>query len=69
VNDVLNVNISKSSAGSVVTASLYDAAGRLMVRRQLSNGTNAIDMRSMASGLYNLVLIQDGEVTTYKIKR
>jgi len=48
---------------------LYDAAGRLMVRRQLSNGTNAIDMRSMASGLYNLVLIQDGEVTTYKIKR
>ncbi|MBL7723299.1 MAG: T9SS type A sorting domain-containing protein [Chitinophagaceae bacterium] len=69
VNDVLNVNISKSSASNVVTASLYDAAGRLMVRRQLANGTNSIDMRAMASGLYNLVLIQDGEVTTYKIKR
>jgi Secretion system C-terminal sorting domain len=69
VSDQLNINISTTGVNNFITASLYDATGRIMVKKQLVNGTNAIDMRTMASGLYSLVLIQNNEITTYKIKR
>jgi Secretion system C-terminal sorting domain len=69
VSDQLQVNVNFVTGVRTATATLYDISGRVMVRKQLVNGTNAIDMRNMTSGIYNLVLVQDGEVTTYKIKK
>lgn len=69
VSDNLNINVSFVSRLTTASATLYDVNGRVVARKLLTNGTNAIDMRGLSTGIYNLVVIQDTEVTTYKIKR
>ena len=69
VTDVLTVNLKKASSRQVAFASVYDQAGRMMYRKQLVNGANTIDMSKMPSGMYNVVIINEDEVTSYKIQR
>lgn len=69
VKDFLNINISMVSPRDILTAVLYDATGRLLVKKQLNNGSNTISMQKMAAGIYSLVVIQGGISTTYKISR
>ncbi|MBN8686319.1 MAG: T9SS type A sorting domain-containing protein [Chitinophagales bacterium] len=69
VSDNLNINVNFVGGVKTASATLYDISGRLVVRKLLTNGTNTIDMGAISSGIYNLVVVQDDVVTTYKIKR
>ena len=69
VRDQLHVNVNFVSGLQTSTATLYDINGRVMIRQQLVNGTNEIDTKGLTAGIYNLVLVRDGEVTTYKINK
>ncbi|MBN8686320.1 MAG: T9SS type A sorting domain-containing protein [Chitinophagales bacterium] len=69
VTDQLNVNVNFVNGSHTASAALYDISGRVILRKQLVNGTNAFDTRALTAGIYNLVLVQDGEVTSYKIKK
>ncbi len=67
VHDFLSINITLASGTFTNTAALYDAAGKLLCKKILRNGTNTIDMASLPKGLYNLKLVIDKEVKNYKV--
>ena len=68
VHDFLSINI--TVAGTIAnTALLFDAAGKLLYKKILLNGTNAIDMGKMPKGLYHLKVLIDKEVKNYKVEK
>ena len=69
VTDILTINVQKFSTRQSSVASLYNITGELVNKIQLINGANTIDMRNMPSGLYHLVLINNDQITSYKIQR
>ena len=65
-NEVLNVNV----AGYVgkVKGELFSAEGKLILTRQLQNGTNAIPMTSLPQGSYIFKVYDDAKaVQNYKV--
>jgi hypothetical protein len=69
VTDFLNISINRFTTGTPATASLYDATGRIVLIKQLSNGSNSIDMQKMSTGIYSLVVFDGVQQTNYTIKR
>ena len=66
VNDILNVNISNFQ-NDVTTARLFDFDGKLIYLGQMISGTNIIDMKKFAKGVYLLNLKNRAETQNIKI--
>lgn len=66
VTDILNVNIN-SSGSDVTVADLFDANGKQVYSGEMINGTNMIDMKKFAKGVYFLRLKNNIETQNIKI--
>ena len=64
VKDRLTVQIAGAAKQTLL---IYDVAGRKMTEQIVSSGTHELDVKSWSSGIYTLILTQDGK-TTYTTK-
>jgi hypothetical protein len=70
VKDFLNINITARPGTSANAACLFDAGGRLVYKKMLTNGSNTIFTGKMPPGIYNLkVVYTNGEVEYFKVKK
>jgi hypothetical protein len=66
VTDILNINITNLQ-NEVTIASLFDNTGKLMYSHKMVSGTNMIDMKKFAKGVYLLKLKNNVETQNIKI--
>lgn len=53
--DAINISIPSSSDAGIVSASIYDAQGRLIMQSRLSTGIlNTIELKKLPAGIYTL---------------
>ncbi len=66
VADILNVNIINTQ-NELTNAVLYDNTGKLVFSGTFNSGTNSIDMKKFAKGVYQLRLKNNTEIKNYKV--
>jgi hypothetical protein len=61
------ITINTNTTSSPVSLSIYDSAGREVYRSVLSNSEQQIDLSSLASGIYNISLIENENVVIKRL--
>jgi hypothetical protein len=65
VKDVLNIKLGSLETGA--TVQVYNATGALLINQRLSNTTQAISVKGLASGVYYVQVNNRGKITTEKV--
>ena len=66
-NPVVNSRIFIASSANVISAVLYDAAGKTIRTFKLQGRNNTLDLTGIAKGIYQLKIFTDTSVHTQKI--
>jgi hypothetical protein len=65
VKDVLNIKLGSLETGA--TVQVYNATGALLINQRLTNTTQAISLKGLASGVYYVQVYNGGKITTEKV--
>lgn len=65
--DFINISILNPAVSYAATAKLYNVRGQLVINKTVKNGTNKIDIKTLSSGIYYLVIGDAAENKKYKI--
>ncbi len=67
VKDYINISILNPNSTFSTNADLYNTNGQVLLSQIIKNGSNQMDVKKLSTGIYYLVITDEGNNKTYKI--
>ncbi|MEJ7626440.1 MAG: T9SS type A sorting domain-containing protein [Ferruginibacter sp.] len=67
--DVVNINVTNTASSFTSTAVLYNDRGQVVLKKEIRNGTNTIDLQNLSPGMYILTYHDGNKNKAFKIIR